>query len=140
MEKAPYKFFYVNPEKCIGCNLCEYVCSLKKVGCFNPSKSRIRVVRMHPFINLALTCKLCDNPSCVTVCPRKALIQHEKTRVIRVDNDKCDGCSQCIEACPYGAIRYDEDARSVTICDLCEGEPECKEICPLRQLSSQHPT
>lgn len=89
---------------------------------------------MHPFINLALTCRLCDNPPCVTACPRKALTQHEKTRIIHIDSDKCDGCGQCIEACPYGAIRYDEDSRSVAICDLCEGEPECKKICPVEAI------
>ncbi|MFH0897111.1 MAG: 4Fe-4S dicluster domain-containing protein [Candidatus Bathyarchaeota archaeon] len=134
MTKPAYKFFYVNPEKCIGCNLCEYACSLKKAGCFNPLQSRIRVVRMHPFINLALTCRLCDNPPCITTCPRKVLTQNERTRIINVDSDKCDGCGQCIEACPYGAIRYDEEVRSVVICDLCEGEPECKKICPAEAI------
>lgn len=89
---------------------------------------------MHPFINTAVTCRLCDNPPCVTACPRKALIQRDKTRVIQVDNTKCDGCGLCIEACPYGAIRYDEEARAVVICDLCEGDPECRKICPVEAI------
>lgn len=134
MKKLPYKFFFVNSEKCIGCNLCEYACSLEKAGEINPLKSRIRVMRMHPFINLAVVCKLCENPACVAACPRGALVQSEETRVIRVDNKKCDGCGLCLEACPYGAIQYDEDTDAVVVCDLCDGKPACKEICPVEAI------
>jgi Fe-S-cluster-containing dehydrogenase component len=56
--------------------------------------------------------------------------QSEKTGAILVNNDKCDGCKWCIEACPYGAIRYEPEANTVVICDLCDGNPKCKEICP----------
>ena len=134
MQKVVYKFFFVNPEKCIGCNLCEYACSLKKTGDFNPLKSRIRVVRLHPFVNIALTCKLCDDPPCVVACPRDALAQDKETRVIHVDDVKCDGCSWCIEACPYGAVRYEPDIGAVVICDLCDGDPECVKICPVEAI------
>jgi Fe-S-cluster-containing dehydrogenase component len=89
---------------------------------------------MHPFINTALVCKLCDDPPCVKVCPRDALKQHEATRIIDIDEEKCNGCSWCIEACPYGAIRYDLDLGSVVICDLCGGKPECIEICPMEAV------
>lgn len=128
------KFIYVNPEKCIACNLCEYACSLEKEKEFNPLKSRIRVVRMHPFINIALVCKLCEDPPCVLSCPRDALTQSEDSRVIQVDQDKCDGCGWCIEACPYGAVRYDADSGAVVICDLCDGNPECIEVCPVEAV------
>jgi Fe-S-cluster-containing dehydrogenase component len=124
------RFLAVNPEKCVGCNICEYACSWEKEKTINPLRSRIRVVRLHPFVNQAIVCKLCEDPPCVVSCPRDALTQYEETGVIRVDVDKCDGCGWCIEACPYGAIRYDLDARSVIICDLCDGDPRCKASCP----------
>ena len=124
------RFLTVNPEKCIGCNICEYACSWEKEKTVNPLRSRIRVVRLHPFVNQAIVCKLCEDPPCVVSCPRDALTQSEETGVIRVDADKCDGCGWCIEACPYGAIRYDHEARSVLICDLCDGDPRCKASCP----------
>jgi len=133
MEKGE-KFFSVNPEKCIGCNLCEFACSLEKTGEFNPLQSRIRIVRMSPLINQALTCKLCDDPLCVDVCMRKALSQSKETRIIRINSAKCDGCGLCIEACPYGAIRHDESAKAVVICDLCDGKPVCMEICPVEAI------
>jgi Fe-S-cluster-containing dehydrogenase component len=58
------------------------------------------------------------------------LYQSEETGAILVDAEKCDGCMWCLEACDYGAIRYDRDADTVVICDLCEGDPKCKEMCP----------
>ena len=128
------RFLTVNPEKCVGCNICEYACSWEKEKTINPLRSRIRVVRIHPFVNQAIVCKLCVDPPCVVSCPREALTSAKETGVIRVDADKCDGCGWCIEACPYGAIRYDQDARAVIVCDLCDGEPECKEICPVEAI------
>ncbi len=134
MEKNGRKFLTVNPEKCLGCSLCEYACSLEKTGEFNPQKSRIRVVRVHPFVNAALTCKMCEDAPCVKACPTDCLSQTEETGVINVQNDKCTGCRWCIEACPYGAIQYDENVKSVTICDLCGGKPECLDICPTEAI------
>jgi len=124
------RFLTVNPEKCVGCNICEYACSWEKEKTINPLRSRIRVVRIHPFVNQAIVCKLCVDPPCVVSCPREALTSAKETGVIRVDADKCDGCGWCIEACPYGAIRYDQDARAVIVCDLCDGDPKCKTSCP----------
>jgi carbon-monoxide dehydrogenase iron sulfur subunit len=134
MNKNGHKFLFVNPEKCLGCSLCEYACSLKKTEEFNPIKSRIRVVRIHPFVNVALVCKMCDDPPCVNACPTESLSQSKETGVIFVDKEKCNGCHWCIEACPYGAIQYDEDTSAVTICDLCDGKPECMDICPTEAI------
>src|SRR4030043_117765 len=39
------QFVNCKPDKCVGCNICEYICSLKKEKVFNPVKSRIREVR-----------------------------------------------------------------------------------------------
>jgi carbon-monoxide dehydrogenase iron sulfur subunit len=134
MEKNERKFLCVVPEKCIGCSLCEYACSLEKTKDFDSSKSRIRVMRLHPMFNVAVVCKLCDDPPCVTACHKEALSRSIETGAISVENEKCDGCGWCIEACPHGAIQYDEDIRAVTICDLCGGKPECKDICPAEAI------
>ena len=74
------------------------------------------------------------DPPCVTACHTNALSQSIQTGVIDVENEKCDGCGWCVEACPHGAIQYDEGIRAVVICDLCGGKPECKDICPVEAI------
>jgi Fe-S-cluster-containing dehydrogenase component len=51
-----------------------------------------------------------------------------------VDEDKCNGCAWCIEACDYGAIMLHPDRKVVFICDLCDGKPKCVEWCPEEAL------
>ena len=131
------KFVSADPDKCVGCQICEYICSMNTEKAFNPLKSRIRVVRINQLINMPVTCRLCENPPCVAACPRDALTQSEETGVISVDKDKCNGCGWCIEACDYGAIMVHPDKKVVFICDLCKdkGEPQCVKWCPEEALT-----
>ena len=129
------KFIFSDPEKCTGCKICELVCSAVNEDEFNPLLSRIRTVRLEAILNTSLTCRLCDEPTCVRVCPRKALSQDEETGLIIVDEDRCTGCGWCIEACEFGVIMLPRDRKYVIICDLCEGEPKCIEFCPKEALS-----
>lgn len=128
------KFVSADPDKCVGCCVCEYACSMKQEKTFNPSKSRIRSVRLHPLINLALACRLCEDAPCVAACPRDALEQSEETGVVLIDEDKCDGCGWCIEACDYGAITLHPEKKVVFTCNLCDGDPECVKWCPEEAL------
>ena len=130
------KFVSADPEKCVGCCICEYACSMVKEKTFNPTKSRIRAVRLGPLVNLAVTCRLCEDPPCVTACPRDALSQEEKTGIIVVDEEKCNGCGWCIEACDYGAIMVHPETKVVYVCDTCKdlGKPQCVEWCPEEAL------
>ncbi|MBS7641277.1 4Fe-4S dicluster domain-containing protein [Candidatus Bathyarchaeota archaeon] len=128
------KFVSVDPDKCVGCGVCEYICSYEKEKVFNPLKSRIRIVRLGLTINMSLACRLCEDPPCVASCPRDALKQSEETGVILVDEDKCNGCGWCIEACDYGAIMLHPDKKVVFVCDTCNGSPKCVEWCPEKAL------
>ncbi|HDQ07076.1 MAG TPA: 4Fe-4S dicluster domain-containing protein, partial [Candidatus Bathyarchaeota archaeon] len=78
------KFVSGDPSKCIGCTVCEYACSMKHENTYNPTKSRIRAVRLNSFVNLAVACRLCEDPPCVAACPRDALSQSEENGVIIV--------------------------------------------------------
>jgi Fe-S-cluster-containing hydrogenase component 2 len=128
------RFVSIRPEKCTGCGLCEYVCSLEKNGYPNPAFSRIRVIRLTPFLNTAMTCRFCDEPPCVVACPRDALRQSEKGNLIIVNEDKCDGCGWCLQACPHGGFVMNPEKNVVDVCDLCDGEPKCVEFCPEEAL------
>jgi Fe-S-cluster-containing hydrogenase component 2 len=129
------KFVVSDPEKCTGCGVCELVCSAVKEGGFNPLLSRIRMSHMEPFANMAIACRLCETPKCVKSCPRKALTADEKTGVILVDEQKCDGCRWCMEACEFGVIFVHKDKKISTVCDLCQLDPKCVAFCPQEALS-----
>ncbi|OYT50561.1 hypothetical protein B6U66_05335 [Candidatus Bathyarchaeota archaeon ex4484_135] len=91
-------------------------------------------------MNLGLTCRTCEDPPCVAACPRDALTQSEKTGIIMVDEEKCNGCGWCIEACPFGAITLHPEKRVVIVCDTCLDRrekglpPACVEWCPEEAL------
>ena len=129
-----WKFVSGNPSKCVGCCVCEYVCSMEHEGAYNPTESRIRVVRLNPFVNVAIACRLCEDPQCVIACPREALTQSEKTGVIIVDEENCNGCAWCVEACDFGSIQLHPKSGMAFACDLCDGKPECVEWCPEEAL------
>jgi TPP-dependent indolepyruvate ferredoxin oxidoreductase alpha subunit len=128
---------YINcdTDKCVGCDICEYACSWEKEGVFNPTKSRIRALRLDVLSNLALTCRLCKDAPCVSVCPKDALHQPKERGVISVDEEKCDGCGWCIEACQFGAVTLHQKTRKPIICDTCNGEPKCIQECPESALN-----
>ena len=132
-----HKFVTVDTDKCVGCRICEYVCSMEKSKVFNPTRSRIRVIRIYPHTNASLSCRLCEDAPCVVACPRKALTQSEENGVIAVNDDLCNGCGWCIEACDFGAICLDPEKKVIRVCDLCAtraGGPACVEWCPEEAL------
>lgn len=140
MEK---KFIICDPEKCVGCQICELACSAIKEKSFNPHYSRIHSVRLksitEPIADIAIACQLCDDPVCVKVCAPKALSIDEKTGIIKVDEgySGCNECGWCGVACEFGALILHPIKRVVAICDLCinEEEPACVKACPKDALS-----
>ncbi len=134
---SKYQYIACDPEKCVGCQICEYVCSYNKTGEFNTFRSRIRTVREHKILMTAVACRTCEDAPCVIACPRDALTQDPDTGVIRVDAGRCDGCAWCIEACDFGAISINPRTKLAEICDLCEDEedgPQCVKWCPKEAL------
>jgi len=131
-----HKFVSLDIDKCVGCRVCEYACSVEKNKAFNPTKSRIRMVRVYPYTNAAINCRLCEDAPCVGACPRKALEQSPENGVILVNDELCNGCGWCIKACDFGAIQI-EASRKVRMCDLCKDRecgPACIEWCPEKAL------
>jgi anaerobic carbon-monoxide dehydrogenase iron sulfur subunit len=132
------KFISADPEKCVGCQICEYACSYTKEKVFSAVKSRIRVVRQDQTKNIAVTCRLCQNPACVAACPKDALSQSPVTGNIVIDKDQCNGCGWCIEACNHGAMMMHPETKVVYVCDLCKYKPDgpqCVKWCPEEALT-----
>ena len=144
MAVSTSKFNYIDcdPDLCIGCQICEYVCSYTKNGEYNTYRSRIRTVRVDEVLITAIACRTCENAPCVIACPQKALSQDPETGTIRLEAAKCDGCAWCIDACDFGAISMNHEARLVEICDQCEDEedgPQCVLWCPKEALALTTP-
>lgn len=138
MGEVGYKHIVCDPTACTGCRLCEYACSMTKTRRYDPNYSRIRVVRIEPITMLAITCRLCEDAPCIIACPRDALSRSEANGTILVNDDKCDGCGWCVEACDFGAIVLNPESRHAEICDLCADEqdgPQCVAFCPKEALS-----
>lgn len=127
------KALIVIAERCIGCRLCEIICSFTHEQVINPKKARLRVVRLHSEpIDVPIFCIQCG--LCVNVCPVNALSRDPKTGAIIVNNDKCVKCKRCLQVCPYGAIILDPTTGRPLICDLCNGNPACVNVCPTGAL------
>lgn len=58
-----------------------------------------------------------------------------KRQIIRIDEDKCNGCGQCIPGCPEGALQIIDD-KARLISDLfCDGLGACIGTCPQGAIS-----
>lgn len=85
-------------------------------------------------------CNHCEKPACLASCKAGAIEKRDDGLVI-ISPEKCTGCGDCAEACPYDAI-YKND--KLGICQKCTGcahlldagfkLPRCVEICPVEAL------
>ena len=82
LATSKYRYIDCDPDLCIGCQICEYVCSYSKTGEYNTYRSRIRTVRVDEVLITALACRTCENAPCVIACPQNALTQHPDTGII----------------------------------------------------------
>ena len=129
------KVLKINIDKCTGCRTCEMVCSLKKEGIVNPSKSRIKIARWDErTVDMPVVCQQCEDPLCLTVCPVNARSRNEKLGNIDIDEDMCIGCQICLVACPFGGNYFDPVNNKVIKCDLCQGDPECVKFCETKAI------
>jgi Fe-S-cluster-containing dehydrogenase component len=137
------QYIICDPEKCVGCQICELACSARKEKSFNPQFSRIHAVRLNsiiePIVNVALTCMLCEDPICVKVCAPNALSVDQNTGLVKVDvgYSGCNECGWCGITCEFGAPTLHPIKRVITLCDLCinDSEPACILACPKEALS-----
>lgn len=133
------KRVYVNEEWCLGCHLCEYVCTYANSGIKDmvyalkdkPLRSRVTVEGTDK-VTFAVSCRHCENPLCISACISGALSKGPDG-VVTVDKEKCVGCGSCVMMCPYGAIEVSGD-HVATKCELCAnnafGAPACVSRCP----------
>jgi Fe-S-cluster-containing dehydrogenase component len=120
-------------ERCVGCGICQLVCSAAWQKVFNPLKANLRIEHTGWYGQFkAFICRQKEDAECVKACPTGALYVDEKKGIVQFDRKKCDGCQLCVEACPYHAIFIYPDYEYIFKCNLCGGGSvqKCVEACP----------
>jgi len=116
------KIIICDTDKCTGCRICEYICSSVHEGKINPRLARIRTIKKDPVFDFAISCRKCENADCINVCARDAIMQDTKTKMIKIDKDKCDGCGMCVNVCNFGVLTLGIDKKLTTVCNFCRDQ------------------
>ena len=147
-------FLVVDMAKCMGCVSCMMTCSMVHHGESNLSLSRIQI-QQSSFQNFPndihmAVCHQCEDAPCVNACPTEA--DHVDVlfgNIRTIDPDKCIGCTQCIDACPWlpKRLQFNPETKKVQKCDLCANTPylrekggpggtqSCVKVCPTGAIS-----
>jgi formate dehydrogenase iron-sulfur subunit len=84
-------------------------------------------------------CKHCVQAGCLEVCPTGAIIRTEFDTVV-IQSDVCNGCRDCIAACPFGVIEVNPASGTAQKCTLCYDRlqvgmtPACAQACPTASI------
>lgn len=128
-----------DPSVCVGCRICEAVCSQSHEGIINPDLARIHIsydaFKTYPQIYCKQDiCKQCTGADCLAACPNGALQVDPDTGARVIDPNLCTGCRSCQDACQWNMITYVPEKNICIKCDLCGGDPECVKACPAGAL------
>jgi len=132
-----------NPDVCTGCGLCDLMCSLYHEGEQGQALSRAELTGDRLTADFTFNvCHQCGSPKCYDACPNKdtALCIDETTGITYINAEECNGCGECIEACPFDppGIKLHPEKNIAFKCDLCRDRAEgpiCIEYCNFDALT-----
>ena len=158
--------FFTDPTLCIGCKACEVACKqwnqlpanegganqltgdsydntgrldginwrhVKFIEQFSPDRKQAQWLLMSD------VCKHCIQAGCLEVYPTGAIIRTEFDTVV-IQSDVCNGCRDCLGACPFGVIDINPVTNTAQKCTLCYDRlqvgmtPACAQACPTASI------
>jgi tetrathionate reductase subunit B len=148
------KAFVINVAKCSGCYCCQLACKDEHVGNDWGSYAKPQpdtgqfwgklneyVRGQVPQVKMSyvfVPCQHCEDAPCIENCPIEGALYERSDGLIIVDPIKCTGCHNCVDACPYNAIFFNNDLNIAQKCTGCahlvDAEaiyaPRCADACP----------
>ena len=140
----------IDLDRCTGCDTCAVACKMEN-SLDQVSGIRVETVGgplrdtpagKYPNLSmyyLPVPCMHCSEPPCLPSCPAEAIYRRQDG-IVLVDEEKCNGCQQCLEACPYDVLVYDPEKDKAWKCTFCahrvdQGlEPFCVLCCEMEAM------
>jgi formate dehydrogenase iron-sulfur subunit len=157
--------FFTDTTVCIGCKACEVAChqwnalpardgrvplsgeSYDNTRSFSDVDWRhVKFVEQFPedrdggrWLMMSDVCKHCVNAPCLEVCPTGAIVRTEFDTVY-IQEPVCNGCRDCLAACPFGVIHVSAEKHIAQKCTFCYDRlkvgmpPACAQACPTQSI------
>jgi len=140
MAKPDNFYFFIDPNRCIGCQSCLHACTECDT---HRGESMIHleyVDRAASVQTVPVVCMHCEQPTCAEVCPADAIKRTADGIVQSARKPRCIACGNCVVACPFGVPELYEDRKIMMKCDMCYDrtsvgkKPMCATVCPSQAL------
>ncbi|HBB17466.1 MAG TPA: hypothetical protein DCZ97_10910 [Syntrophus sp. (in: bacteria)] len=140
--REPVNRLIFHSNLCVGCFACELACKAEHhlpvgVKWIRVKRDESLSGESKPRLSFQVSiCQQCEAPPCVPACPVGAIFPRKDGLVI-LEKERCNGCGDCIKACPWGAIAFDPARQTASKCHLCAhlAEPRCSTYCPTAALA-----
>ncbi len=128
--------FFMDPNRCIGCQSCVQACSECDTHKGHSMIQLETIDRAHSVQTVPVVCMHCDSPTCAEVCPADAIKRTGDGVVQTARKPRCIACNNCVYACPFGIPKMKTEMLLMMKCDLCYdrtsvgSKPMCASVCP----------
>jgi Fe-S-cluster-containing dehydrogenase component len=140
MPKPDYLHFFIDPNRCIGCQACVQACTECDTHRGDSMIHLEFVERSRSVQTVPVVCMHCEQPTCAEVCPADAIKRTGDGVVQSARKPRCIACGNCVVACPFGVPEVYEDRQIMMKCDMCYDrasvgkKPMCATVCPSQAL------
>ena len=140
MSVAEPQEFFIDPNRCIGCNACVQACAECDTHRGYSMIQLDYIDRAESTQTVPVVCMHCDSPTCAEVCPADAIKRTGDGVVQSARKPRCIACNNCVLACPFGVPKMNTGMNLMMKCDLCYDrtsvgkKPMCASVCPSQAL------